>query len=172
MNQVLVTVSKGIIQEVVFFDSAQMAIEALSKYVKTMNVEHDDAALYDFNGFIANAKHFLDEHDQYVENEPLIAELTSEANKPIYIIANPHHRLGFMVVSPDDPLGYDDPVEALCDLGQLRQDSGNHLKLYRVLSVSHVVASTADLEAQNTDCEVENFDYSLVKEYLFEVHCP
>ena len=53
MNQVLVTVSKGIIQEVVFFDSAQMAIEALSKYVKTMNVEHDDAALYDSHGLIA-----------------------------------------------------------------------------------------------------------------------
>ena len=166
MTQVLVTISKGIIEQVVFFDDARMAVLALSGYVKSMNVEHDDAALYDSNGLVANAKDFLDDQDEYIENKPLIAEVSGEANKTIYIIGNPLHRLGFMVASPDDPLGYNDPVEALCDLGQMRQDHGKHLKLYRVVPVDGPVAETSDLETHNADCEVEDFDYALVEEYI------
>ena len=166
MNQVLITISKGIIEHVVFFDDPKMAVQALSRYVRAMSVEYDEAAVYDPHGLIANAKHFLDEHDEYVENKPLIAEVASETRRAIYVIANPEHRLGFMVVSPDDPLGYDDPVDAVSELGQMRQDSGNHLKLYRVVSVNSPVAHRSDLEKHNADCEVDGFDYSLIKEYL------
>jgi len=135
MTQVLVTTSKGIIEQVEFCDDARMAVRALSRYVKSMNVEHDDAALYDSKGLIANAKHFLDDQDEYIENKSLIKEVSGETQKTTYIIGNPLHRLGFMVASPDDPLGYYDPVEALTDLGQMRQDHGRHLKLYRVVPV-------------------------------------
>ncbi|MDY6839634.1 MAG: hypothetical protein SWH78_16855 [Thermodesulfobacteriota bacterium] len=166
MNQVLVTVSRGIIAEVVFFHDPSMAIQALSKYVKAMNVEHNDAALYDADGMIANAKHFLDEKDEYAENEPLIAEAAKETRDSIHIIGNPKHRLGFMVVSPDDPLGYDDPAEALSQLGQMRQDFGRHLKLYRVEPVEGSAARREELEKHNQDCDIEDFDYSLVEEYL------
>lgn len=166
MNQVLITVSKGIIEQVVFFDDARMAVRALSGYVKSMNVEHDDAALYDSDGLIANAKHFLDDKDEYIENKPLITEVSAGTNKTIYIIGNPLHRLGFMVASPDDPLGYDNPIDALSDLGQMRKDSGSHLKLYRVVPVDGPVAEMSDLETHNADCEVEDFDYSLVEEYI------
>ena len=166
MRQVLITITKGIIEQVVFFDDPEMAVQALSRYVKAMNVEHHDAAVYDSDGLIANAKHFLNDHDEYLENQPLIEEVSKQRTKPIYIIGNPRHRLGFMLVSPDDPLGYADPVEALSDLGQMRQDSGNHLKLYRVEPAEGPVAPRADLGKHNTDCEVEDFDYSLVKEYL------
>lgn len=86
--------------------------------------------------------------------------------KPIYIIGNPFHRLGFMVVSPDDPLAYDDPAEALSELGQMRQDAGRHLRLFRVVPVVDPVARSADLEKHNADCEVDGFDLSLVEEYL------
>jgi hypothetical protein len=166
MHQVLVTVSRGIIDEVVFFHDPGSAIQALSKYVKAMNIEHNDAALYDADGMIANAKHFLDENDEYVENEPLIEEVAKETRDSIYIIGNPNHRLGFMVASPDDPLGYHDPAEALSELGQMRQDFGRHLKLYRVVPVKGPVAHRADLKKHNEDCDIENFDYSLVEEYL------
>ena len=166
MNQVLVTVSRGIIEEVLFFHNPELAIEALSKYVKAMNVEHNDAALYDAYGMIANAKHFLDEDDQYVENERLMAEVAKETRDSIHIIGNPKHRLGFMVVSPDDPLGHDDPAEALSQLGQMRQDFGRHLKLYRVKPVKGPAARREELEKHNQDCDIEDFDDSLAEEYL------
>jgi len=166
MKQVLITVSKGIIEQVVFFDDPEMAVQALSRYVKAMNVDCDDAALYDSKGLIANARHFLDDHDEYIENKPLITEISKERNQSIYIIGNPEHILGFMVVSPDDPLGYDDPSAALSDLGQLRKDSGNHIMLYRIVQVNSPVAQRRLLEKYNADCGIEDFDYSMVEEYL------
>ena len=166
MKQVLVTVFRGIIGEVTFFNDAGKAICALSEYVRTMNIEYDDAALYDDKGLVANAKHFLNDQDEYVENEELIEEVSREKIKPIYIIGNPQHLLGFMVASPDDPLGYDKPEAALSELGQMRKDSGNHLKLYRVELENGPVALRADLERFNADCDVDDFDYSLVEEYL------
>jgi hypothetical protein len=165
VTQVLVTTSKGIIGQIEFFDDAQMAVRALSRYVKSMNAEHD-AALYDSEGLVANAKHFLDDKDEYIENKSLIKEVSEETQKTTYIIGNPLHRLGFMVASPDDPLGYDDPVEALTDLGQMRQDHGRHLKLYRVVPVEGAVVERAHLETHIADCEVDDFDYSLVGEFV------
>ena len=166
MRQVLITISKGIIEQVVFFDDPKLAVHALSSYVKAMNPEHDDAAVYDTFGMIANAKLFLDDHDEYVENKDLIEDVSRESDKPIYIIGNPEHRLGFMVASPDDPLGYDNPAEALAELGQMRKDHGRHLKLYQVVPVAGPIAERTDLEKNNADCDVEDFDYSLVEEHL------
>ena len=166
MRQVLVTISRGIIEQALFFDDPEMGIKALSDYVKGMNPEHDDAALYDTDGFIANAKHFLNDNDEYRENEALIKDVSEERSTSIFIIGNPEHRLGFMVASPDDPLGYTDPAEAVSDLGQMRQDYGTHLKLYRVIPVSGPVVNTTDLKNQNAEAEVEDFDYSLIEEYI------
>ena len=166
MKQVLVTISRGIIEQIVFFEDPRLAIQALSDHVKVMNPEDDDAALYDTDGFIANAKHFLDDHDEYRENEVLIKEVSEERSRPIFIIGNPVHRLGFMVASPDDPLGYTDSAEAVSGLGQMRQDYGTHLKLYRVTPVDEPVVQKIDLEKQNAEAEVENFDYSLIEEYI------
>ena len=166
MRQVLVTISRGIIEQALFFDDPEMAIQALSDHVKAMNPEHDDAALYDTEGFIANAKHFLDDHDEYMENEVLIKEVSEKQSKPIFIIGNPEHRLGFMIASPDDPLGYTDPAEAVSGLGQMRQDYGSHLKLYLVIPVDGSVVQKIDLEKQDAEAEVENFDYSLIEEYI------
>jgi hypothetical protein len=165
MKYVLVTVSKGIIDEVAFFDEQLMAIRKLSCYVKGMNPDNHDAAVFGPDGMIANAKAFLNENEQYVERRPEDI-ISDERDESIYIIGNPDHRLGFMVASPDDPLGYKDPVAALSDLGQMRQDYGSHLKLYRVEPVKGPVAHTKDLKQYNKDCEVEYIDYSLVNEYL------
>ena len=58
---------------------------------------------------------------------------------------------------------------ALSDLGQMRKDYGPHLKLYRVQPLIGPVADAKDLEKYNKDCEVDDFDYSLVSEYLNEL---
>ena len=166
MKYILITISGGIIDQVRFFDDGSMAIHALSDYVKSMNLEKEDAAVYDPDGMIANAKGFLDESDQHVDNSHEIIETLELKNRPIYIIGNPNHRLGFMVASPDDPLGYSEAVEALSDLGQMRQDLGIHLKLYQVIPAADLVISKVHLKQHNKDCEVEDFDYSLVEEYL------
>ena len=166
MKYVLVTVARGIIEDVIFFNDPGMAVKALAKYVKTMNVEYHDAAVHGPGGFIANAKHFLDDQENYTANESLIKDISNENEKSIYIIGNPVHRLGFMVASPDDPLGYENPVEALSDLGQLRKDHGRHLKLYQAVPVNGPIAERAELENQNIDCDVKDFDYSLVEEHL------
>ena len=68
MNYVLVTVSGGIISEVYFYVGRLRAIQSLAEFVKAMNPEKDDAAVYSPEGMIANAKDFLDENDQYVNN--------------------------------------------------------------------------------------------------------
>ena len=166
MKYVLATTSGGIINQMIYFDDGPKAIYALSEFVKTMDLEEEDATVYDPDGMIVNAKGFLDENDQYVDNCYEIIEMLELKNRPIYIIGNPDHRLGFMVASPDDPLGFKDPVAALSDLGQMRQDHGIHLKLYQVITVQGSVASREDLEHHNEDCEIEDFDYSLVEEYL------
>ena len=166
MKQVLITISRGIIEEAIFFEDPRLAIRALSDHVKDMNPEHDDAALYDKEGFIANAKHFLDDEDEYMENKALIEDVSENCPKPLFIIGNPEHRLGFMVTSPDDPLGYVNAAEAVSDLGTMRKDFGNHLKLYQVLPVSGPVVQKADLVKQNSDSEIEDFDETLVEEYI------
>ena len=166
MTQVLITLSRGIIENAIFFEDPALSIRALSDHVKNMDPEHDDAALYDREGFMANAKHFLDDDDEYRENKTLIEEVSKEHVNPLFIIGNPEHRLGFMVASPDDPLGYVNAAEAVSDLGTMRKDFGNHLKLYQVLPVSGPVVQKADLVKQNTESEIEDFDETLVEEYV------
>jgi len=131
-----------------------------------MNPEDDDAAVYDDNGFVSNAKDFLDDNDEYVDEEIRVADVSEEKDKPLYIIGNPTHHLGFMVASSDDPLGFTDPVEAVSELGQMRKEFGRHLKLYTVQSVSGPVTEKTRLQAHNADLDLEDFDYSLVEEYV------
>lgn len=165
---VFVTVSSGLIADVVFYEDPQIAVNALADFVKGMSVEKEDAAVFGEKGMFANAKQFLGENDRYIADDRLIKSLSAVSceDRPIYIIGNPVHFLGFMVASPDEPMGYTDPAEAVSDLGQQRQDAGGHLKLYRVAPVKGPVVSQAEVEKHNAECEVEGFDYSLVKEYI------
>ena len=172
MYQVLITVTRGIIEEVIFYDDPQRAIEALAAYVKTMNPEHNDAALYGPDGLIANAKHFLDNDDHYQDNTPLVEEVVGEAMQPLYLIGNPTHHLGFMVVSPADPLAYTNPTEALTALAQMRQDWGSHLRLYRVVPVGGPLTKREHLERFHADCGEEGCDYSMVEDYLEKEEAP
>ncbi len=64
MTHVLVTVTGGIIERVSFFDNKSLALTVLANFVKRMNPEEDDAAVFSPKGLVANAKDFLDEEDQ------------------------------------------------------------------------------------------------------------
>jgi len=68
MNYVLVTVSGGIISEVFYHAGLLKALQALAGYVKTMHPEKNDAGVYSPEGLIANAKDFLDDNDQFIDN--------------------------------------------------------------------------------------------------------
>jgi len=168
MTHVLVTVTEGIIDQVTFFSSALPAVQVLATFVKGMNIHDDDAAVFGPKGLVANAKTFLDENDQFIEDEQLVKEVISNEEKSdwIYLIGNPNHPLGFMVASPDDPLGIKDPAEAVSELGQMRKSAGSHLKLYRVIPVENPIVSREELERFNEDAEVEDFPFDLVEEYV------
>ena len=75
MKYVLLTVSGGIIDEVTFYDEQVAAIRSLSEYVRAMDPEHNDAAVYGPYEMIANAKAFLDENDQYRENPEVFEKI-------------------------------------------------------------------------------------------------
>ena len=89
MESVLVTVSSGIIDRVEFFAEASVAIKALAEEVRTMNIERDDAAVFASDGLVANAKDFLDEHDQFSEESLKNVPTQDKEDKSIYIIGNP-----------------------------------------------------------------------------------
>jgi len=63
---VLVTVSGGIVGQVEFYYGSEQALLALASFVKEMNIERQDAVIYNRKGFFANAKDFLDDNDQFV----------------------------------------------------------------------------------------------------------
>jgi len=61
MTYVLVTVSGGIVDKVLFFKDQVKAIQSLETFVKNMEPEYQDAGVYGPSGLIRNAKHYLDE---------------------------------------------------------------------------------------------------------------
>lgn len=91
---------------------------------------------------------------------------TNNMQNPIYIIGNPNHNLGFMVVYDDEPLGFHDHLEVLSRLGQMRKNHGRHLKLYRADLINMPIAGKKDLKQHNKDMDIKSFDYSLVSEYI------
>jgi len=158
LKYVLILLSGGIINQVTFYDEAHRAVMNLSDYVRAMDPEKHDAAVYGPDGLIANAKVFLDENDRYIGKV--------HENKPIYIIANPCHSLGFLVISPTEPVGYTYPVNALSILKRMRKEHGDHIRLYRAEIVKGPVMLRKDLEKYNADLVINDFEYSLVSEYL------
>jgi hypothetical protein len=168
MTYVMIWLSGGIIEQVTFFDNKLQALKTLADFVKGMDLHDDDAAVFGPKGLVANAKDFLDEDNEFIEDRDVIQELMfgKEDPKSIYLIGNPVHWLGFMVVSSDDPLGFENPIEAVSELGQMKNSAGNHLKLYRVVPVEKPIVTRTDLEQYNTENDIEDFTFSLVDEYV------
>ena len=165
MKHVLITISGGIIDRVTFYDDQSIAVRELARFARNMNPEKEDAAVYGPYGLIANAKLFMDEDDQVSSATHRLQADPSEI-QPIYTVANPRHSLGFVVVSPFEPLGYADPLMALSILERMRKEEGTHINLYRLELVKWKVASRRELEKYNADLVVDDFEYSLVSEFL------
>ena len=166
MHKVLITLSGGLIDEVVFFNDTESAILALSDYVKAMDPERNDAAVYDTGGLIANAKDFLDEKDGYVDCIQAVIQKARKDEKSKYIIGNPRHPMGFIVASTDDPIGITNSAEAVSELGQMRKTFGMHLNLYTVHLCQGRIVTKSDLVKFNADCVIEDFNYSLVEAFI------
>ena len=150
MRYALIMVSGGIINRVSFYDDPSLAIAVLADHIKEMDLENDDAAVYGPDGLVVNAKIFLND----------------EETGPVYIIANPWHSLGFLVISPCEPLGYESLLKAISDLEKMRKGNGNLPRIYRVEEITRPVIRKTELEKYNTGHGVKDFDYSLVQEYL------
>jgi hypothetical protein len=71
---VLITLSGGIINQAEFFVKARPALEALSEFVRKMHLEDQDAAIFNLDGYYANAKDFLDEDDKIIENPDIMSK--------------------------------------------------------------------------------------------------
>jgi hypothetical protein len=168
MTYVMIWLSGGIIEQVTFFESKLQALKTLADFVKNMDPHDDDAAVFGPEGLVANAKNFLGEDDQFIEDRDVIQEIMPDKEDPksVYLIGNPFHWLGFMVVSSDDPLGYENPVEAVSELSQMRKNAGSHLKLYRVVPVNQPIVTRAELEQYIAENEIEDFVFPVVEEYV------
>ncbi|MBF0397348.1 MAG: hypothetical protein HQK78_11290 [Desulfobacterales bacterium] len=165
MSLVLVTVNKGHIHNVKFYDNVSLALEEFATYVKSMNLNEADAAVYDSDGVIANAKDILKISQQSID-EAVKEIIDAKKKEIIYIIANPVHSLGFLNIGIYEPIGYKDPIEALIALEKLRNKQGIHIKLYRAELVDSPVMKRDRLEKDNIKKNRVDFEYPIVEEYL------
>ncbi len=67
-NYVLIILSGGLIDQVIFYDDSITAVIDLYNFVKTMDAENEDAGVYGENGLISNTKDFLDNNDKFIGN--------------------------------------------------------------------------------------------------------
>lgn len=64
MTHVLVTTRGGIVESVIFYDAQKEAVRALADFVKRMDAEQEDAAIFSPEGLVANAKQLLESAEQ------------------------------------------------------------------------------------------------------------
>ncbi len=74
-NYVLIILSGGLIDQVIFYDKSITAVIDLYNFVKTMDTENGDAGVYGENGLISNAKDFLDRNDEFIGNQDVIQRI-------------------------------------------------------------------------------------------------
>ena len=84
MSYVLITISGGLIERVTFYDQASGAIRELYGYVKTMNPEENDAAVYGPDELIANANIFMNERED-ISKIPMRKEVGLKMTKTMEI---------------------------------------------------------------------------------------
>jgi len=163
LKYVLITLHEGIIDQVTFYDGPYVAVANLVKYVKDMNPERNDAAVYGPDGIVANAKIFLDMDGQFIHS----ASVIDISGEQIYVIVDPLYNLVFPAKGQHNkPFGFADNLQAVTTLERMRKDHNVHLKLYRLEPVNSPVASKTQLEQYHKDRDIENFQYSMIDEYL------
>lgn len=84
----------------------------------------------------------------------------------IYVIGNPEHSLGFLVLSPLEPVGYRNTLEALSDLEWVRKRDGVHIKLYRVQEVRRRLVTKNEMKRFVEETNPRIFDFVIMKDYV------
>ena len=148
MNYVLVTVSKGKISDVKFYATAPPAIKELLTLSDLINNECDDAAVFGPDGMLLNTQ-----------------QLKYPGEK-IFIIANPNHSLGFLVIAHNEPVGYSNPFEVLHVLQKVRQEMGNHIGLYQVVPVKDLIVNRSEMLDYLNKNQIQNLDLSIITEFV------
>ena len=165
MSHVLITLSGGIIDRVRFYDEPSYAVLELIRFVRKMNPEKDDAAVYGPEGLIANAKILVHEESQVSDSDHEEKDALP-LKKPVYVMADSQHRLGFLVVGPCEQKCYTNPLAALSALERMRKELRTHINLYRFALVRWAIAGREEMEKYNADHSVKDFEYCLVSEFL------
>ena len=147
MSYVLVTVLRGKISETKVYTTASPALKKLLTISKSMN-ENDDVAVFGPDGLILNARQL------------------NNADEDVFIIANPDHSLGFLVIAHTEPVGYTDPAKALCALQQIRQEMGKQICLYRVEAVEGAIINQSEILKYLKSNDISDFDHSMVVEFI------
>ncbi len=144
---VLITVSGGFVSDVKFYSNLSEAIYELDRLYETMDLECESAAIFSPEGIIFSTYS--------------IAERT-------FIIANPNHSLGFLVIGHHEPVGHQDPVEALYYLEKKRKEMGNHIGLYQAIPVKKMKVKKYSIEEYAKQKGNLDVQYELISEFLEE----
>lgn len=84
----------------------------------------------------------------------------------IFIIGNPVHSLGFLVVGHHEPVGYRDFLQALYYLEKKRKEMGCHINLYQAAIAKNMTAKKSSMEEYARKKGNTHFEYELISEFI------
>jgi len=84
----------------------------------------------------------------------------------VYIIADPVHSMGFMVMAYTEPVGFIEPEQALHVLQKARQERGNHIGLFQVEAVTEAVTKQSKMVEYLKGKGLQDLDISFVSEFI------
>ena len=142
---VLIRVSSGVVSNVKWFNDLSKAKYELGKLQETMDSSNESASIFSSNGMELSTSNNTDE---------------------IYLIGNPKHSLGFLVVGHHEPVGYRNPVEALYYLEKKRREMGNHINLYKATQVKELAVKKDRMEEYVKQKGDKNIRYKLISEFV------
>ncbi|MBF0231768.1 MAG: hypothetical protein HQK65_01845 [Desulfamplus sp.] len=144
---VLIRTTSGRIIDVKFYENLSDSIAELDKLCDVMDLDCESAAIFSPRGLVIGT------HRNFEE---------------IFIIANPVHSLGFLVVGHHEPVGHRDPVEALYYLEKKRKEMGCHIGLYQATPVKDMTVKKFSIEEYAKRKGNQNMKYELISEFVEE----
>ena len=154
----LITVSNDVISEVRFYDCLTEAVYELNDLLESLDLSTESASIYSPRGIVLSIGQ---------RSGKMMANHHHGRSEEIFIMANPVHSLGFMVVGgPNEPIGFRDPVKALYYLEKNRKEMGNHIDLYQVTKVEKMKVKKLRMEEYAAQKGNLDFEHELIFEYL------
>ena len=129
---VLVTISNGTVADVKFYRNLSEAIYDLNDLLEFLDLDNDSASIFSPRGMV------------FQIGKKAIKNGYSCRSNETFIIANPLHSLGFLVVGHHEPVGYHNLVKALYHLEKNRKEMGCHIELYQAMPVKNLKVKKTD----------------------------